>query len=235
MRRIKVELIDIELKIKMKTTDTEVQMIDIEYLSLIIGSIIILFVIILIPFISIEYNFERLYLQALYILVLPAILGMKLILIPFKKLKADMLIILLIIVFYFLYSTGFTTQIVGGEPSEMLNNYGTMYIQDYTHDSEVKSIEWLSCNRDKDFLIYVDKASERKLMAYGNIVEGLKRDILPSAIDRRAYVYLGYSNVANKVILQLFKGKVILYTLPEDFLSNNKDLLYNNRYTEIYK
>ncbi len=235
MRRIKVELIDIELKIKMKTTDIEVQMIDIEYLSLIIGSIIILFVIILVPFISLEYNFERLYLQTLYILILPALLGMKLILLPFKKIKADMFIILLIIVFYFLYNTGFTTQIVGGEPSEILNNYGTLYAQDYTHDSEVKSIEWLSLNRDKDSLIYVDKASERKLMAYGNIIEGLKRDILPSAIDKKAYVYLGYSNVTDKVILQLFKGKVILYSLPENFLSNNKNLLYNNQYTEIYK
>ncbi|MBE3128779.1 MAG: DUF2206 domain-containing protein [Actinobacteria bacterium] len=235
MKKIKVEIIDIEVKIKMKTTDIEVQMIDIEYLSLIIGSIIILFVIILIPFISLEYNFERLYLQTLYILVLPALLGMKLILMPFKKFKVDMLIILLIIVFYFLYNTGFATQIVGGEPSEILNNYGTLYIQDYTHDSEVKSIEWLSNNRDKNSLIYVDKASERKLTAYGNIVEGLKRDILPSAIDKRAYVYLGYSNVTDKVILQLFKGKVILYSLPENFLSNNKNLLYNNQYTEIYK
>lgn len=235
MRRIKVELIDIELKIKMRTTDTEVQMVDIEYLSLIIGSIIILFVIILIPFISLEYNFERLYIQTLYILVLPALLGMKLILIPFKKLKADILIILLIIIFYFLYSTGFTTQIVGGEPNEILNNYGTLYIQDYTHDSEVKSIEWLALNRDMDSLIYVDKASERKLMAYGNIIEGLKRDILPSAIEKRAYVYLGHSNVTNKVILQLFRGKVILYTLPENFLSNNKNLIYSNQYTEIYK
>lgn len=235
MKRISVELIDIELKIRMKTTDAEVQMIDIEYLSLIIGSIIILFVIILVPFISLEYNFERLYLQTLYILILPALLGMKLILILFKKFKADMLIILLLIVFYLLYNTGFTTQIVGGEPSEILNNYGILYIQDYTHDSEVKSIEWLSDNRDKNSLIYIDKASERKLMAYGNIVEGLKRDILPSAIDRRAYVYLGYSNVANKVVLELFKGKVILYNLPENFLSNNKNLLYNNQYTEIYK
>jgi len=235
MKKIKVEIIDIELKIKMKTTDTEVQLIDIEYLYLIIGSIIILFVIILIPFISLEYNFERLYLQTLYILVLPALLGMKLILIPFKKFKIDMLIILLIVIFYFLYNTGFTTQIVGGEPSETLNNYGTLYIQDYTHDSEVRSIGWLSHNRDKNSLIYVDKASERKLMAYGNIVEGLKRDILPSAIDKRAYVYLGYSNVANKVILQLFKGKIILYSLPENFLSNNKNLLYNNQYTKIYK
>ena len=235
MKKISVEIIDIEVKIKMKTTDTEVQMIDIEYLSLIIGSIIVLFIIILIPFISLEYNFERLYLQTLYILVLPALLGMKLILMPFKKFKVDMLIILLIIVFYFLYNTGFTTQIVGGEPSEILNNYGALYIQDYTHDSEVKSIEWLSNNRDKNSLIYVDKASERKLMAYGNIVEGLKRDILPSAIDKRAYVYLGYSNVADKVILQLFKGKVISYSLPENFLSDNKNLLYNNQYTEIYK
>lgn len=213
----------------------KVKIIDIEYLSLVIGSIIILLVIIFVPFISLEYNFERLYLQTLYILVLPALLGMKLILIPFKKFKIDMLIILLIIIFYFLYNTGFTTQIVGGEPSEMLNNYGTMYIQDYTHDSEVKSIEWLSHNRDKNSLIYVDKASERKLMAYGNIVEGLKRDILPSAIDKGAYVYLSYSNVTEKVILQLFKGKIILLNLPENFLSNNKNLLYNNQYTEIYK
>ena len=211
------------------------KLFNIEYLSLVIGSVIILLIIILVPYISLEYNFERLYLQTLYILAFPALLGMRQLLILFVRFKTDIVMILLIITFYFLYNTGFTTQIVGGEPSEILNNYGMIYVQNYTHDSEIKSIEWLSFNRNKSSLIYVDKASERKLMAYGNIVEGLKRDILPSAIDKRAYVYLSYSNVTDKVILQLFKGKVIIHNPPEDFLSNNKDLLYNNQYTEIYK
>ena len=209
--------------------------IDIEYISLTIGSVVILLAIIFIPYISLEYNFERLYLQTLYILAVPALLGMRLILKLFKRAKAIIVIILLIFTFYFLYNTGITTQIIGGDPSELLNNYGTLYIQDYTHDSEVKSIEWLSINRNKDYLIYVDKASERKLMAYGNIIEGLKREMLPSVIDKSAYVYLSYSNVTDKVIMQLFKGKQIFHNLPEDFLSDNKNLLYNNNYTKIYK
>lgn len=209
--------------------------IDIEYISLAIGSVVILLAIIFIPYISLQYNFERLYMQTLYILAFPALLGMQLILKLFKKSKAIIVIILLIFTFYFLYNTGMVTQIVGGDPSVILNNYGTLYIQDYTHDSELKSIEWLSLNRNKDYLIYVDKASERKLMAYGNIVEGLKRDMLPSVIDKRAYVYLSYSNVNDKVIMQLFNGKQIFYNTPEDFLSNNKNLLYNNNYTKIYK
>ncbi|MCD4670531.1 MAG: DUF2206 domain-containing protein [Actinomycetia bacterium] len=211
------------------------KLFDIEYLSLVIGSVIILFIIILVPYISLEYNFERLYLQTLYILAFPALLGMRQLLILFTKFKTDIIIILLLISFYLLYNTGFTTQIVGGEPTEILNNYGVIYAQNYTHDSEIKSIEWLSRNRDKISLIYVDKASERKLMAYGNIVEGLKRDILPSAIDERAYIYLSQSNVADKVILQLFKGKIITYNLPENFLSNNTNVIYDNQYTKIYK
>lgn len=209
--------------------------IDIEYISLTMGSVIILLAIIFIPYISLEYNFERLYLQTMYILAFPALLGLRLILKLFKKSKAIIVIIFIIFTFYFLYNTGMITQIVGGDPNEILNNYGTLYIQDYTHDSEVKSIEWLSNNRNKDYLIYVDKASERKLMAYGNIVEGLKKDMLPSVIDKRAYVYFSYSNVADKVIMQLFKGKQIFHNTPEDFLSNNKNLIYNNYYTKIYK
>jgi uncharacterized membrane protein len=209
--------------------------IDIEYISLIIGSVVILLAIIFIPYISLEYNFERLYLQTLYILALPALLGMRLILKLLKKAKVIIVIILLIFTFYFLYNTGVITQVVGGDPSELLNNYGTLYIQDYTHDSEVKSIEWLSVSRNKDCLIYVDKASERKLMAYGNIIEGLKKEILPSVIDKNAYVYLSYSNVTDKVIMQLFKGKQIFHNVPEDFLSENKNLIYNNNFTEIYK
>jgi uncharacterized membrane protein len=211
------------------------KLFDVEYLSLVIGSVIILLIIILVPYISLEYNFERLYLQTLYILAFPALLGMRQLLMVFSKFKMDIVIILLIITFYLLYNTGITSKIVGGEPSEILNNYGIIYVQNYTHDSEVKSIEWLSYNRNKNSLIYVDKASERKLMAYGNIVEGFKRDILPTTIDKQAYVYLSQANVTDKVILQLFKGKVILHNPPGNFLSNNKNIVYNNQYTKIYK
>jgi uncharacterized membrane protein len=210
--------------------------IDIEYISLTIGSIIILFAFIFIPYLSLKYNFERLYLQTLYILALPALLGIRLILKLFKRSKVIIVTILLIFTFYFFYNTGLITQIIGGEPNEILNNYGTSYVQNYTHDSELKSIEWLSRNHNKDYLIYVGGGGpEGRLMAYGNIVEGVKRDILPSVIDKRAYVYLGYSSVIYNVTERLFNGKQIFHNTPKDFLKNNKNLLYNNQYTEIYK
>lgn len=198
-------------------------------------SFVLLIVIIIIPDISLEYNYERLLQQALFALCLPLIFGAYFAFKVLKLKKFGQTLLSLFFVVYFLNFCGFINQIVGGDPSPLLNNFGLEYDQSYTLDSEVSSIKWLSSNYNKNNLIYVDKASERKVIAYGNITKGLKLDILPSTLDKNAYVFLGHANFIDKIIIELYNGKDIKYNLPENFLNSNKDLIYNNGSSVIYK
>jgi uncharacterized membrane protein len=206
-----------------------------KYLAISLGCGLMIAAIIIMPYISLSYNFERLYLQALVVLSLPAILGGFVLFWFIKNRHLKSIIIIFLFICFFLFNSGFVTQLTGGTPTANLNNFGVYYNQDYTRHDEVQSIHWLSNNHDKNSLIYVDKASERKLMAYGRIINGLRTDLLPSTIGKNSYVYLSYANIVEKQAFKLYKGKMILYNTPEKFLNENKNLVYNNGGSTIFK
>src|SRR5207302_1344602 len=63
----------------------------------------------------------------------------------------------------------------------------------------------------------------------------LLNDIYPSLVRKNSYVYLGYSNVVLKEAAVSYNGNTILYTYPLEFLDQNKDLVYNNGGSRIYR
>jgi len=199
-------------------------------------SLVLLVIIILIPDISLEYNYERLLQQVLFTLSIALLFGAYTTLKFLKSKRIVDFILTILFIIYFFYFIGFFGYFIGGEPSSaILNNSGSNYDLDFTPDTEVYSIKWLSTNYNKSNLVYVDKASERKVIAYGGITKGTKLDILPTTVDKDAYVYLSYSNYVDKIVYELFQGKDITYSLPDQFLNDNKNLIYSNGGSVIYK
>jgi uncharacterized membrane protein len=212
------------------------QKIDAEYIVMSLGCIFLVGIIIIVPYISIGYNIERLFQQTLVLLSLPAVLG---ILVVFKFLKnknTRALLIAIIFIWFFLPFSGFNSNIIGGEPQMNLNNFGEEYDRFYTHGSEVKSLEWLSKYYNQKYETYLDRYAILKAYSFPRINEkNILEDILPSTIDKNAYVYSSYTNKINKTTRVNYKNNFLEYNFPTEFLNGNKNKIYNNGGSEIFK
>jgi len=212
------------------------QKISAEYIVMSLGSILLLGIVIIAPYISLGYNVERLFQQILVLLSLPAVLG---VLVVFKFLKnknTKFLLIAIMFLWFFLVFSGFTIQLVGGEPRRNLSNFGEEHDRFYSYESEVKSLEWLSKYYNQKDEIYLDEFAILKAYSFSRINEkNVLKYILPSIIDKNAYVYSSYTNKINKTTRVIYKSNFLEYNFPTEFLNDNKNKIYNNRGSEIFK
>jgi uncharacterized membrane protein len=140
----------------------------------------------------------------------------------------------IIILIFFFFSTGFLGQLVGGEvPKVWLNNAGHSYSLGYTHRSDVVSAEWLANNYDFQ-LVYANYPARNKLWAFAEINKIIEHT-LPSTIDKYSYVYLSYPNIVERKSFFEFRGLILGYYSPYEFLFRNKNLVYSNGGSEIFK
>ena len=194
--------------------------------------------VIVLPFSSIDHDLTRIYQQVLIILSLPAVLGCFVIFKFFKKENLETFAVLSVFLFYFLFMSAFIPQIVGGpqDSSRQLNNFGRGYDEFYVHKSEIKSAIWLfkeSNNYDK---IYIDGRAGSRLWLVTNInTNRIIGSVLPSTMDKKAYVYSSYTNTIKKRAFVTYKGEVINYNFPTEFLNQNKNKIYNNGESELFK
>jgi uncharacterized membrane protein len=203
---------------------------------MILDCVFLVGVILFVPYISIAYNVGRLYQQTLVILSLPAVLGGLVLFRFFKKENIKIILMTIIFICYFLPYSGFTSQIFGGEPRNNLNNFGEAHDRFYTHESEVKSLEWLSKYYNPKNEIYLDRYATLKAYYFFKINEkNILEDILPSTIDKNAYVYSSYTNKINKTTRVNYKYNFLEYNFPTEFLDGNKNKIYNNGGSEIFK
>ena len=209
---------------------------DIEYMLMIFGCVFLVGVMLFVPYISIAYNFERLYQQALVFLSLPVVLGGLVLFRFFKKENIKIILMTIIFIWYFLPYSGFTSQLFGGEPQMTLNNFGEHHDRFYTHESEVKSLEWLSKYYNQKNEIYLDRYATLKAHSFFKTNEkNFLEDILPSTIDKNAYVYSSYVNTIYKRTFIYYGLKDMSYNFPTEFLNQNKNLIYNNGISEVFK
>lgn len=211
----------------------DLKLIDVEYIILCIAGLFFLLLLTVLPQLSIGYGLLRAFQQMLFLLALPAIIGC-LVIFSFLKDKWSDLFVILITLFFFLLLSGFIPQFLGSYPPQLvLNNEGVYYDAYYIHSSEVKAANWLTTNRNKNYPIQADWFAGVKLFTLVHL--GSSNDILPQLIRRDSYMFLDYSNDVNNKWMVFFKGNIFAYTFPISFLNQNKDLIYNNGTTEIFK
>ena len=208
-----------------------------EYIILNIISFLLLGIIIIAPYGTISFGLNRAYSQLLIILSFSSVLG-GLIFFKFFKGKLRIIFVSGVFLLYFLFLSRFIPQILGGAvPSVQMNNSGADYNCYYTHNAEIKSGQWLFDNYQKSTYIYMDRYAGRKnLLSYKfELQKWIKQDIFPQVIRKSSYVYLSSSNVTEESIFVRLQGTTVGYSNPLRFLNENKDLIYNNKYSEIFK
>ncbi len=214
--------------------------IDKEYIIFALMGLVCLVITMILPAATIDYDLTRTYQQILVVLSLPAVFGGLIVFKLIKKEKIRIISLLMIFIIYFLLYSGFIPQIVGGpNVAPQLNNFGTEYNRFYTSSLEVKSAQWLSVNYNAKYsIIYTDPSGKNRLNAFGNNSHFTFADIpivLPSIIDKNAYVYLTVSNKVKNIGFIRIESTPIGYNFPIEFLNDNKNLIYNNGGSEIFK
>ncbi len=210
----------------------KIKILDPEYLILCLVSIILIALMILLPSVSLEYGLLRLFQQCLVVLALPVIIGS---ITPLYFLNENKQIYLASFgaILFFLVLTGFISELTGGYfPQLNLDNAGIYYDAYYTHKSEVISITWLKKNWDKRSYIEADPYASMKLLANGNL--SALPEILPPVIRQHAFVYLQYLNVKSNAVVNL-TADTLYFSSPIMFLDDNKNLIYNNGQSRIYR
>lgn len=208
--------------------------IDKEYFLISLGYTIIIGIILILPILSTRYPLGRLYQQALIILSLFCVMGGIFLFKMFKS-NTKKILVTLIFILFFTFSYGFIPQLIGGvHPPSPLNNFGEVYSQSYSHKSEASSAIWFSINYDNKSAVYADRYSTRRLFSFANHYKSIT-DVLPLTLDKRAYVYANYANTVQKRASQNYKGRYLNYNFPSEFLHSNKNNIYNNGGSEIFK
>ena len=208
-----------------------------EYMILNIISFFLLGIIIIAPYATIDFGLGRAYLQLLIVISFSSVLG-GLILFKFFKRNYRIIFILAVFLLHFLFFSGFIPQILGGAvPSVQLNNFGADYNYFYTQNAEIKSGQWLLDNYQKRAYIYIDSfAGNKSLLSYKfKDKERIEQDIFPQLIRKSSYVYLSSSNITEESVFVFLRGSMVGYSNPLRFLNGSKNLIYNNKYSEIFK
>jgi len=207
-----------------------------EFAFAIIISILLMFLIIVLPFIYKVYNFERLFQQSLMFFSLSSVIFFQIIM---KRFRSFFLFFaILLYAGYSLFTMGFLLPLSGGNPTMNLYNKGFFYDTFYTHKEEVSSINWLSVNYQSED-VYMDPHSQLKFYAFGDPTMNIKARVIPIFMSKSAYVYSSYSNTTKGLnyldAREKFDKGVISFNFPNQFLDENKNKIYNNGSSEIFK
>jgi len=201
---------------------------------IIISFLIFLVTFIFLPLFSFYYDLPRFYQQFLIILSLFSPLGLFFILKSTFKNKSYFIVALFFIL-YFLISLGVIYQLTGGINATMrLNNIGFEYDSQYSHINELKSASWFIKNNNGEYL-YLDNYANLRFLLVKRTELKRKSDIIPSIIQKKSYVYSSYMNSIKEVTIKIFNGMSFSFDYPKSFLDYNKNKIYNNGGSEIFK
>ena len=213
--------------------------LDTEFALLALGSLIFVFSIVILPVLSVEYGLLRAFEQSLIFLGIFAAIGSLAVFSWMRENIRNYAASALVVVFL-LSTTGFITQSLGGyDPQLHLNNAGSYYDYFYAHASEVAGIRWLSLElgKEQNPNFQMEALSGRTLSIPGHIGRQASAldDIYPGLIRKNSYVLLNATNVDKQESAVSYQGTNLTYRYPSDLLDDNKNLVYTNGQTYIYR
>ena len=133
----------------------------------------------------------------------------------------------------FIFTAGFIEQYTGGLARVTLDQSNGTFDTFYVFDEEVSNSKWLAKNYDYKDPLFADIMAGMRLSTYGNLKS--IPDTFPDNISKNGYVYLSKANsVRNHGFIE-FDNNTIVFNYPTDFLNNEKNLIYNNKGSKIYK
>jgi len=198
-----------------------------------------IFLNIVLPVLSTEYGIFRALQQSMFIIAPIIVAGAMAIGTAFKKWFRVEVFASMLTAIFFLYSTHFLPYLFGNTPAVLhLSNRGTYYDDYYIQSDEIYGVDWLTSTGgtsqsvngvrlDVQTSRYNKFASLTPITPYA--------DIIPAVIRRGAFVFLAPVTVLNDRATVIYNADQVNYAYPTQFLQTNKDLIYNNGGSQVYR
>lgn len=220
--------------LKHKKSDFSLDKFDAEYFTLVIACFAILVFSVIAPQISVGYGMERTYFQMMVPLSIFFVLG-GITASEYLKLRPHWLL-LIVLIPYFMCTTGTMYQIFDVPRDITLNSEGNQYNLWYIHDQESYGAKWLGNQLgQKEIRIFTDSAGNRRLMSQGGIsIYAINRHaLLEQDKEIEGCIYLRYYNVVDGKLLDMQNEKHNITEYNDKFAGKSK--LYSNGGAEIWK
>jgi uncharacterized membrane protein len=203
--------------------------------AMIAANIVMLVAVMVLPFMSIDYDVMRAYQQFLVFLCIPAVVG-AMVLARLLTKRFWYGVTAGVFILYTVFMTPFIPQALGyGEASLALNDKGRYYDMYYVHQSEIDAIDWLSHHANPDLPVYADWFAGRKIATFSTRPMWIVSNVLPQNITREGYVFVDVTNMKKNAAFVFYNGNELPYRFPTDFLKANKHRVYTNGQTEIWQ
>jgi uncharacterized membrane protein len=184
-----------------------------------------------IPFLQIHYNLTRLFLQVYITLSVFVVLIMSVV---FQKLKFSEKWLVFLVSIFFLFQTGFIDQFTGGYKRITLNSEPADHYLYLINTSETYSAKWLKKVRKPNELIQADNMANLRLQSFADSNSNNTK-IFPLSLKKDTFVYLIKVNLVDNMAFLQYQNQTIKYVYPIDFINKNKNLIYSNQGSRIYR
>jgi uncharacterized membrane protein len=209
-----------------------------EFFYLCVGSTAVVTILTVLPNLSNDYGVLRAFQEALILIAPVVVAGSVTAFLPLGQMRA-LRTAAAVCLGIFISTTGLLPQATGGYPAQLsLNNSGSYYDLYYTHPQEEAAIGWLWGKpgvlpggvQAENFTARFAFSDEPEVTGQQFIT-----DIYPSLIRKSGWVILGYTTIHTGQAVTYYDGDLITYAYPIAVLRNNKNLVYNNGGTEIFR
>lgn len=205
-------------KLSVSHADHHIINLDIEFIILGLISGFILFLTVILPFVSVGYDIDRIYLLISVVLATYFIIG-GIVLVEqlnffaqkiFRKMNVPRMlkvlspvpIISLLVIINFLFSMSVPHQLAGDDSSVFFNSQGDLYNRMFIHDQDVSGAKWIKEYGEKELDIYSDVYSEKVLQSQAEISETNRiPEINPGQLFESGYLFTIYYNNVNRRII----------------------------------
>ncbi len=211
--------------------------VTLEYFCLCVGSAFVVGLFTVFPNLSTDYGSLRAFQEALIVIAPVLVEGSLAFFRPFGD-RWSLRLASGIAVLIFISTTGLMPQLLGGyAPQLSLNNSGDYYDQYYIHPQESAAVAWLA--QKPGVLPDGLQAAQPTAFAFTSpsdvtgdqVVSG----IYPLLIQSSSWVVLNYAVVHDDRAIVDVGNDAISYKYPMGILQTNKNLVYNNGGSEIYR
>jgi hypothetical protein len=212
-----------------------------EILFIAAGMVVVLVLQVVLPVLSVNYGILREFEQSLVLLGLFIAIG-SMALLPPRFSRGQAGLAGLLVVAFFVSSTGIVTQSLGCYGAQRhLDNSGGYYDDYYVHPEEVAALSWLGQHRPGGLgpsptsVIETDRNTLSQSQSIAPVTA--TANMLPLLVRRDAYVFVGYPTVTEgDATARTNVGSVVVtYRYPMPFLDDHKDLLYSSQGARVYR
>jgi uncharacterized membrane protein len=207
---------------------------DIKFFSLALISSVIMVATVAIPFVSRGYGFDRAYLLTTIVLSSFFVLGGMRVA-EIIRFRWKYLVVLMVLLPFFMCTTGSIYQLFGDPRSINLNTEGSIFDMLYIYDQDTMSAKWLQNYSEKNITIYADYTGISRIISQGGFYKTLQDrayEIIPKQKPLgKSYIYLRRFNIATSMILD--KNKQMQNMTDYFYEFAKKEIVYSNGASNI--